>query len=1093
MIVDILKDYAGQIRQQLRANPASSEPALAPKFQALVEAVLPTLDAVPDLTVAPEFTKPGVGRPDIALIREGQLPRAFIELKAPAKPADPKSWNTLHDKRQRDRLKELANWSTSNFHEFRLFGRDKPRGKASIVPTECLDPETSDKAADAAIDAHDSAPFLELLAQLARAQAPAAGNAQALAELLAHSARIVRSAVRERIEQLEQEKTEKDPLVLVKKTYRNVLYAHPEAGGYSSSDFNQLFSSAFAQTLAFGLLLVREHLANTQIDEEKRKVGPQAWQHMPDEHPLMKGTLEAISHPSVIDSIGIGFDVMRDCVNSFDPAILAPQKDGRDPILYFYEDFLTTFDPDARERYGVYYTPLQVVRFMVGALDRVLRDDLGTKGLHDSGVTILDPATGTGTFLLGIAERVREKIMEEEGGPAASLALKNLAGRMFGFELLIGPYAVAHYRLHHALSHRPPDDGEEKPQAIELPRLGVYLTDTLSRPDAVTPMGQLGIQGIPIDEEREKANEIKARDQILAIIGNPPYKRLEEGEDETLVGRWMNEDIWPDLKQPVKDAGKGGQLNTFPEFSVAFWRWAMWKLFEAENAPKKGVVAFITNRKFLTGWPYAGLRKMMRERFDRLEIIDLRGDVRAGVRGDVERDQGVFNIQVGTAVCVALADGSKAKGALADVRYRDAWEKGAFSKKVKLDWLEALSHNGQVEEYLPVERGLLDDFRPEPFQAGNWVSIADVFLESSLGIQSKRDKFVYAVEKDTLDSRLVAMSAEIPPDVPTDFNPTPSRPWEKACAAFRQLGERVEEAKETGSPPPSSPIEEAMFRPLDKRHLIRHTSVLDRQRPKLQSSWGASNICLYTMPSGVGLGPATWCHSLLPDYHAFRGSFGGYALPLYDRRKGADAHNFDPAILAALAEAYGEIISPEDLFDAILALLSATSYTVRFAEDLEDTFPHIPFPADPTLFHRAAAIGREIRALEGFGREPASAFRSKGFVRLRSEPNDKVDLAKGDDGEWIFCADGSGRFDGLPPRVWEFAVSGYRVLKRWVEARKGLDGPTYWSQFRDIAARIHELLHWFDEADLVLAEVLEDTLSREELGLAPEDTENSDD
>ena len=105
-------------------------------------------------------------------------------------------------------------------------------------------------------------------------------------------------------------------------------------------------------------------------------------------------------------------------------------------------------------------------------------------------------------------------------------------------------------------------------------------------------------------------------------------------------------------------------------------------------------------------------------------------------------------------------------------------------------------------------------------------------------------------------------------------------------------------------------------------------------------------------------------------------------------------------------------------------------------------------------------------------------------MRLRSEATGPVGLHEGDEGEWFFCADGTGKFDGLPPRVWEFAVSGYRVLKRWADARQGLDGPTYWPQFRDVAARIHELLHWFDQADLVLAEVLEDTLSREELGLA---------
>jgi len=1075
--VGLLKNYALDIRRKLRANRATPETGLAPVFQQLIEDLLPAIPAIENFVVSPEYQKAGVGRPDIALIKQGELPRAFIELKAPAKSSDPDNWTTKHDKRQYERLQELAHWATSNFAEFHLFERDRPVGKSAIVPARALDPDTPDEVADAAIDAHDPAPFLDLLARLARAQPPAAGNAEQLAELMAHSARIVKSAVRERVGQLDGQRDRNDPLMLVRQTYRNVLYAHPEAGGYSSADFDELFASAFAQTLAFGLLLVREHLANTETEEARRKVGPDAARHMPAEHPLMKGTLEAISDPRVIDSVGIGFDVMRDTVNSFDPKILAPRRDGRDPILYFYEDFLSVFDPDARERYGVYYTPLQVVRFMVGALDRVLRTDLGTKGLHDPGVTILDPATGTGTFLLGIAERVRERMMEEEGGPAASMALKNLAGRMFGFELLIGPYAVAHYRLHHALSHRPPDDGEAEPQPVDLPRLGVYLTDTLSRPDAVTPMGRLGMPGIPIDEERERANEIKTRERILAIIGNPPYKRLADGEDETLVGRWMNEEVWPDLKKPVSDAGKGGQLNTFPEFSVAFWRWAIWKLFEAENAPQKGVIAFITNRKYLTGWPYAGLRKMMRERFDRLEIVDLRGDVRAGVRGDVARDQGVFNIQVGTAICVAVADGSKEPGALAEVRYTDSWEAERFSKKAKLDWLEGLQDFGDTGQFVAIDRALLDYFRPEPFQNGSWPSITELFNYSVGGMQSKRNDFVYDISHKNLERRIKDF-------VNTEFTP-------ELVRTFKETRDRKAKAAHS-LPFDSGRITKVSFRPLDLRFLYNVREYGDFLRPELQRCWGSSNRALYTHHFGVGAGPATLCTIHIPDYDLWAGR-GGYAFPLYDRRQGADATNLNPEILTALTEAYGEPVSPEDLFDATLALLSATSYTVRFAEDLEDTFPHIPFPADPALFAKAAEIGREIRAVEAFARDPGPAFRPKDFCRLRSEANGPVGLHQGDDGEWYFCEDGSGHFDGLPPRVWEFAVSGYRVLKRWADARKGLPGPEYWPQFRDVAARINELLHHFDEADLVLEQVLADTLSREELGLIPGDMEAGDD
>jgi hypothetical protein len=555
----------------------------------------------------------------------------------------------------------------------------------------------------------------------------------------------------------------------VRQEFRDVLYAHPEAAGYPETDFDELFSAAFAQTLAFGLLLVREATGEP--------VGPDAWEHMPGEHPLMRTALRVLSLPEVVRDIGIGYDVMCDTVNSFAAEILVTPPGRPDPILYFYENFLETFDPEARQRYGVYYTPLEVVRYMVSALDRAIRDNLALQGLRDPNVTILDPATGTGTFLLGIAERVRGQAEAEAGEGMAALALQDLAHRMFGFELLVGPYAVAHYRLQHTL-RRPRGNGEEP---LALPRLGVYLADTLARPGAAAPMGPLGFVSEGIADERHEANRIKSEQPILAIVANPPYRRLEEGENETLVGRWMD-DLWDDLKEPVRHAGQGGQLNTFPELSVAFWRWAIWKLFEAENAPNRGVIAFISNRKFLTGWPYAGLRKMMRERFDRIEIIDLRGDVRRGERAGVEGDQGVFNIMVGTAITVAIADGSKAEGAAADVFYQDCWTDGLFSRRAKLEWLEGRSDAGTQSGPVAVVRDILDDMRPMPFLNGELISLAECFAFYRSGIQTKRDDFVYSPDREVLTRRLTEFGQMTDNAAEAAFPSTAARPWATARA-----------------------------------------------------------------------------------------------------------------------------------------------------------------------------------------------------------------------------------------------------------------------------------------------------------------------
>lgn len=1057
-----LQAYAKRIRDLLRANPQTPETGLAPAFQQLVAALLPGIPALPALTVVPEFLNPGVGRPDIALIAQGQPPRAFIELKALAKPADPERWRDAHDKRQYARLRELSDWATCNFADFHLFHRDAPFGHAAVVPPRALDPERSDAEADRLIAAHDAAPFVDLLATLARAQPPAARDAEHLATLMAHSARLVRGIVAERLAELRAAAVADHPLLQVRETFRDVLYAHPEAGGYSAADFDTLFSAAFAQTLAFGLLLVRESSAGP--------VGADAWSHMPDEHPLMQAALRVLSLPEVVRDIGIGFDVMRDTVNSFAAAILAVGADGRDPILYFYEDFLSTFDPAARERYGVYYTPVEVVRYMTGALDRALRDRLDTDGLRDPTVTILDPATGTGTFLLGIAERVRAQIGDEAGGVEAAMALRDLAERLYGFELLVGPYAVAHYRLHHALRYRAADEEGGEPVAVDLPRLGVYLTDTLAAPGAEAPAGPLGFVSEGIRDERREANRIKAERQVLAIVGNPPYRRLEEGENETLVGRWMD-GVWDDLKAPVRAAGKGNQLNTFPELSVAFWRWALWKLFEADNAPRRGVVAFITNRKFLTGWPYAGLRAMMRERFDRIEIVDLRGDVRAGVRGDVAGDQGVFNIMVGTAITIAIADGSKPAGALAEVTYNDSWAHDLFSRRAKLAWLVEGAEMGKLEGAVAVERALLDDMRPTPFQDGEWISLSECFSLKSSGLETTRDHLAYDTSVDRLHDKI---------DNFVDL------PEQAALELYSQSRKANFETARARSFEPSI-VKRVGYRPLDNRFVFNERGYVDWPRPALQAAWGGSNAALFGMAYATGLGPSVWCHGDLPDRHSLRGSTGGYAFPLYDRRAGPAASNLSPSLVASLGTVYGMPVTAEDVFDAILCLLSATSYTRRFAEDLEDVFPHVPFPADHAVFACAAALGGEIRAVETFARPPEARFRPSTLARMASEPDGAVAPVTYADGSITLCANGAGVLTGIPAEVWAFAVSGYRLLPRWIEGRVGQPATlALVRELRDVAARIAELIHRFGEADLVLTDTLADTIRRTALGFAAE-------
>jgi N-6 DNA Methylase len=551
---DALKVYAKDVRDTMRHIPPNPELALAPLFNALLKATLPHIGAAgAGLSVIAEYTTPSIGRPDLALKRGGTPAAAFIELKAPEKRIDPTKYRG-HDKAQWERFCSLPTWALSNFKEIVLYRRDHIEIDTSvIVPKAALDIATTDAKAAKVIDTHPIDGFCSILRNLAQASPPKATNAEDVAINLAYAARLVRDVIKARLSELSVAGPISAPLLLVREEFREVLYAHPKAAGYPDRDFNELFAGAFAQTLAFGLLLIREATAKP-VDEK-------AYGAMPVVHPLLRSTLRVLMQEEIVSDMGAGLDVMLGTVNATNPALLVKPSIGPDPILYFYEDFLGIFDPEAKKRFGVFYTPVKVVRFQVAAMERVLRDELATEGLLDKQVTVLDPATGTGTYLVACVAAAAAKA-GVSGPGMVTPALLDLAERIFGFELLIGPYAVAHYRLHHELA------------AVGVPldhRLNLYLADTLAEPGAAAPLGKLGFIAQPMADERGAADQLKQSVPILAIIGNPPYRRLLAGETEELAGEWIA-NKWEIFKKPVQDAGWGGELNTFPDLYIAFWR-----------------------------------------------------------------------------------------------------------------------------------------------------------------------------------------------------------------------------------------------------------------------------------------------------------------------------------------------------------------------------------------------------------------------------------------------------------------------------------------------------------------------------------------
>ena len=233
-----------------------------------------------------------------------------------------------------------------------------------------------------------------------------------------------------------------------------------------------------------------------------------------------------------------------------------------------------------------------------------------------------------------------------------------------------------------------------------------------------------------------------------------------------------------------------------------------------------------------------------------------------------------------------------------------------------------------------------------------------------------------------------------------------------------------------------------------------------------------------------------WCHGLIPDQHAFRGSYGGWVFPLWDHAGEGIGHRLDPALVSGLSSIYGIAVMPQGIFDVILALLSASTYTTRFSHDLEDGFPHIPFPSDSAVFMAAAELGARIRSIQTFDAVPAQVFRRARLVGLA--PGRRLDvpaprrtfIGEGGTGTLALVADQSLRVAGVSENAWRFSVSGYPVLYRWLRARNGeaLDAALQ-RNLLDTIARIEEILCLFDEADDILEAAMQAPLTRQAIGI----------
>lgn len=743
----------------------------------------------------------------------------------------------------------------------------------------------------------------------------------------------------------------------------------------------------------------------------------------------------------------------------------------QDPFLHFYEDFLAEYNPAKRKARGVWYTPEPVVNFIVRAVDEVLKTEFGLlDGLADTSkitidwdtgqnhpktgkpayikkevhrVQILDPATGTGTFLAEVVKLVSERIKGVAPGQLSAYIERNLIPRLHGFELLMASYAMCHMKLDMILTRL-----GYKP-STNPPRLGVYLTNSLEEGERVEQT-LFGLSRA-IANEAKAASDIKRQTPIMCVIGNPPYSGISQNN-----GKWITDKI-EDYKY-VDGVHFGERKHWLQDDYVKFLRLAEHMI--EQNG--EGVLGFITNHGYLDNPTFRGMRWHLMKTFDRIHVLDLHGNSnKREVCPDGSPDKNVFDIMQGVAVIIAVKRKaiSNAPKSLAEISHGELW--GTRDGKYAQLWdgttasLAATALAQKAPQYPFVPRNYDAEI---PYQDG--FSIADMMPENVTGIVTARDKLVIAFSKQELEARIsrFADPARTDAEIRHEFfgkkkvakyAPGDSRGW-KVPEARKALQECDWRAA----------IRPLAYRPFDKRAVIYRPDMVDWGRfEHMRHMLAGPNIGLLTSKAHrddafshatlcedvsevIGLSPRTASNSI------------NFPLYLYPEEGTLDQSiriNFDPALFARIRAAAGLTgpLQPTDgtdvfrrktgdarpdevkVIDYIYGVLHSPEYRVTYAEFLKIDFPRIPFPASPESF---LAISEQGEALRRLHLMEDAAIGSTPFP-FHGEGNSVVDKPCFEDGQvWINTDQ---YFDGVPAIAWDFHIGGYRPAQKWLKDRKG--------------------------------------------------------
>jgi len=804
-------------------------------------------------------------------------------------------------------------------------------------------------------------------------------------------------------------------------------------------------ADAYAQTVTYGLFLAKKNCPNA-LD---RRI---ASYYVPKNVGIIKRIFLNISGEEFPPNISWIVDDIIDILNAskLDDILTKIDKRGKkdkDPIIFFYEDFLNYYEPEKRKHLGVYYTPRPVVNFIVNSVHLVLKKYFDKLlGFADDSVNVLDPAIGTGTFFW-IAYLVALGELKNQGlrGIIFEKIRNHLLKHFYGFEILITPYIISHLKLTDLLQrwhYRFRDDD----------RIQVYLTNTLEPSEVHGLLPFLR----EITEESRIANQIKLQKPILVVIGNPPYA----GESYN-KGKWINDLLKKGYTRAdgTKDDGYYkvdrkplGEKNPkwLQDDYVKFIRYAQWKI----DKNGEGIVGFITNHSYLDNPTFRGMRESLLQSFDRIYILNLHGNALKKEKcPDGSKDENVFDIKQGVAIGIFIKN-KKLKEK--KVFYADLWG----LREGKYHWLDRHTiENVKWQEIKPISPFYF--FVPKDTaleeEYNKFWKITDIFPVYSVGIVTARDRFTIKWSPEEVWKTITEF---IQMDV------------EEARRRFK-LGKDVrdwkvsfaqEDLKESG--PDKSKIVPILYRPFD----IRYTYYTGKSRgfhcmprPEVMKHMLKENIALITSRLTKG---ETFKHVQVTDKivevicMSPKTSNNGFVFPLYLYTDSNKKPNFNPEFLKFISEKYGETLTPEEIFYYIYTVLHSPTYRKKYEDVLRYDFPRIPFVDDHRKFKKLSDLGKELVELHLMKKKLPTKVK---FDILGSNVVEKVKYENGK--VWI---NKQQYFEGVPEDVWNFYIGGYQVLDKWLKSRKNrkLESKDI-EQFLQIVEIIRETIRLMNEIDKI--------------------------